>query len=119
MDEVEDAVAAWIEAGNERRPGHGTLRGMDVPNGAKPPDDSEPREIREPALFDERSCEVVVQAVEAEDDDTFAAVQRNCRCNQWATTRTDTSSANATIRDSCRRTTLPANRYAIRTLPSI
>ena len=68
MQEIEYAVAAAIEAGDEVRPGNWTLRrvrGFERREAALLGDT---RQVREAALLDELGCELVVHAVEAEDD---------------------------------------------------
>ena len=51
----------------------GLCGGIEVPKRREAAGRGKPREVREPALVDERSREVVIQAVEAEDDDPLAA----------------------------------------------
>ena len=72
VDEIENAVATWIQTGDERGPCHGTLRRDCGFQWGETAGRGKAREIREPALVDERSREVVIQTVEAQDDDPFA-----------------------------------------------
>jgi hypothetical protein len=72
VDEVEDAVAARIQPGDERRPRDGALR-WDA--GAKRREAAglgEARQARQAARVDHLARQLVVQAVEAEDDDLAA-----------------------------------------------
>ena len=54
----------------------GLCGGIDVPSGAKPPRRGQPREMRQPALRRSVARQLVVEAVEAEDDDAPAGRRR-------------------------------------------
>ena len=69
VDEVEDAVAAGVHAGDEVRPRHRALRrhrGLERRELTGP---LHARHVGQPALVDQVACEPVVEAVEAEHDD--------------------------------------------------
>ena len=95
MDEVEDAVAARVEAGDEGGPGHRALRRDRRAERREAARGGQLREIRQPAAVDQVRVRLVVEAVEAEHDHglpparlpTAARQQQDRRCSGEAQRR--------------------------------
>ena len=72
MDEVEDAMTAGVEAGDERGPGDRALRGNRCPERAESAACRDLRKMREAALRHQVASEGEVETVESKHDDASA-----------------------------------------------